>query len=371
MKHVLFRLSAVCVATLLLVAVRGQLRAQTAPETTSAKPASPEDLSQNELLRAYLQLRDQLHTTQLAIATSRAEAEAASRAQAAALAEKVDSIKSAMAAERDRQQAERERQQVERERQQAEAQRTNQMVLWIAGAFGGVGILAMLLMPIFQMRTINRMAEMSAGRPQLAAPASQALLPAEAPVPSDHPVSTSSQRLLSVIDRMEQRIIELEHTASSTPPKPAVAIPAPLTVSMATSPTASAASTASDGNASRRTSAANDQATWIAVLMNKARTLLGANKVLEAVACYDEILKLDRRHSDAMINKGAALERVNRFEEAIECYDHAIAANQKLTLAYLHKAAACNRAGRYQDAVECFELALQLEEKETKTTVPV
>jgi tetratricopeptide (TPR) repeat protein len=369
MKHVLFRLSAVCVATLFLVAVSGQLQAQAAPETTSAKPASPEDLSQTELLRAYLQLRDQLHTTQLAIATSRAEAEAASRAQAAALAEKVDSIKTAMAAERDRQQAERERQQVERERQQAEAQRTNQTVLWIAGAFGGLGVLAMLVMPLFQMRTINRIAEMSAVHRQLAAPNAPALLPAEAPVPSDQPVTQSSQRLISVIDRMEQRIMELEHTASSAPPKPAAAaIPAPVTVSMAASPTASAAS---DSNTSRRNSAANDQATWIAVLLNKARTLLGSNKVLEAIACYDEILKLDRLHSDAMINKGAALERVNRFEEAIECYDHAIAANQKVTLAYLHKAAACNRAGRYQDAVECFEQALQLEEKETKTTVPV
>jgi tetratricopeptide (TPR) repeat protein len=398
MKHVLIRFSAVCVATLFFAGVNGRLQAQVAPETSSASSrpaASPEDLSQAELLKAYLQLRDQLHTTQLAIASSRAEAEATSRAQAAALAEKMESIKATLAAERDRQQAERERQQAERERQQAEMQRTNERVLWIAGVFGGVGLLALFLMPMYQMRAIHRITELAAIRPQLPAPNPHAaLLPSEtaALTPSDQAVTGSSQRLISALNRMEQRIMELEATASApikTPkaePPPSAAPTSHATISMvAVSPTAKTVNeppvppapspapvqaSAPVATPPARTAADDDQAAWIAVLLNKARTLLAANKPLDAIACYDEILKLNRCEPDALVQRGAALERLNRFEEAIECYDRAIKYTDKITLAYLHKAAACNRAGRYQDAVECFEQALQLEEKETKSSTP-
>jgi tetratricopeptide (TPR) repeat protein len=113
--------------------------------------------------------------------------------------------------------------------------------------------------------------------------------------------------------------------------------------------------------------AADDHSTWIAVLMAKARTSLNANNVLEAAACYEEILKFDPKHSEALVKKGSALERLNRFEAAIESYDRAIEVDGKHTLAYLRKAAACNRLGRYQDAVECFEQALQVEEKAAQT----
>lgn len=403
MKHVLFRFSAVCVATLFFAGVNGRLQAQVAPEASSAtsRPAtSPEDLSQAELLKAYQQLRDQLHATQLAIAlaNSRAEAEATSRAQVTALAEKLEAMKAGMAAERDRQQAERDRQQVERERQQAEMHRTNERVLWIAGVFGGVGLIALLLLPMYQMRAINRITELATVRPQLPAPNAQtALLPADAAVPSDQAATTSSQRLISALNRMEQRIMELETTASAplktasapsapsappaSPASPASPTP-PATVSLvAASPTAKtvneppsppapASGPAAVAASPQRTPADDDQAAWIAVLLNKARTLLAANKPLDAVACYDEILKLNRCEPEALIQRGAALERVNRFEEAIECYDRAIKFTDKVTLAYLHKAAACNRAGRYEDAVECFEQALQLEEKEAKSAAP-
>ena len=396
MKHVLFRFSAVCVAALFFAGVNGRLQAQVASEASSASSrpaASPEDLSQAELVKAYQQLRDQLHATQLAIAlaNSRAEAEATSRAQVTALAEKLELMKTAMAAERDRQQVERDRQQAERERQQAEMQRTNERVLWIAGVFGGVGLIALLLLPMYQMRAINRISELAAVRPQLPAPTPQnALLPADAAAPADQAATHSSQRLISALNRMEQRILELETTASapiktaSVPPAPPPPATPPATISLvAASPTAKTVNEPSPSAAPapvpvpapiaappQRTPADDDQAAWIAVLLNKARTLLAANKTLDAIACYDEILKLNRCEPEALIQRGAALERVNRFEEAIECYDRAIKYTEKTTLGYLHKAAACNRAGRYQDAVECFEQALQLEEKEAKSSAP-
>jgi tetratricopeptide (TPR) repeat protein len=192
------------------------------------------------------------------------------------------------------------------------------------------------------------MTEVTGLRAQLAAPARTGLLPGETAVASDQTVAFSNQRLLSVIDRMERRIFELEHTAS--PPLPAAPAPAPVPSSNGT-------------DASHRSTAASDQAAWVAVLLAKGRSLLATNKPQEAVVCYDEILKLDLQNAEALVKKGTALERLNRDDEALRCYNRAIEADRKMTLAYLHKGGVCNRLGRYEDALECYEQALRAEEK--------
>ena len=75
MKKMLHRLSAFCVITVLVAVASGQTSAPVASAIPAAKSPSPEELSQAELLKSYLQLREQLQATQLAIATSRIEAE--------------------------------------------------------------------------------------------------------------------------------------------------------------------------------------------------------------------------------------------------------------------------------------------------------
>lgn len=327
-------LGALCVTVLLLIGASDVAHAQTASEASAPKSSTPEELSQAELLKSYLQMREQLQATQLAIVNNRV----------AGVTEKLDAIKSAMDAERDRQQAEMQRLTAERERLQAETQRSNRTVLWIAAGFGGIGLIAILLMPLLQWRAMSRMAEVSALRPTLAPPpAGPALLPAD-PGASDQTVTLSNQRLMSVIDRIERRILELEH--STVHPLPAVAV-----------------TPANGTDFVRRAPATGDQAAWIAVLLGKGRSLLSANKAIEAVTCYDEILKLDAIHTEALVRKGTALERLSRFEEALQCYDRAIAIDGKMTLAYLSKGGVCNRLGRYDEALECYEQALQAAEK--------
>lgn len=356
---------ALSIALLLVVASRGELKAQAPAENPSAKSNTPEELSPAELLKSYLQVREQLHNTQLAIANARAETEAAARVQANAIAEKLDSIKAAMEAERQRQQIETLRTNAERERQQIETQRSNRTVLWVAVGFGGIGLLAMLVMPMLQWRAINRMAETTALRPQLQAPMGQVLLPAEASAPSDQTVALSNQRLMSVIDRMERRIFELEHTTIQPLPV-ASSIPASSTSNNGSSTTGpSSNGTSSNGTDPSRHATANaDQSTWVTLLLNKARSLLSTNKAREAITCYDEILKLEANHAEALVRKGAALERLNRFDEAILCYDRAIEVDRKMTLAYLYKGGVCNRLQRYDEALKCYEQALQTQEKE-------
>src|SRR4051794_3615720 len=113
-----FRAGGLCLALLFLTLGVAKSHAQATPEILPTKPATPEDLSQTELLKSYLRLQEQLHAAQLAIVNNRLEAEATARAQAQAITEKLDSIKATMTAERERQQLEAQRLQAERERQQ-------------------------------------------------------------------------------------------------------------------------------------------------------------------------------------------------------------------------------------------------------------
>ncbi len=339
------RFGAFCFLCLILVAGRSDLKAQTAAETASAKSTVPEDLSQAELLRSYLQVREQLHNAQLAIVTNRLESEATARTQTAAFGEKLDSLKSTLAVERERQQAEMQRQTAERERQEAELQRSNRTVLIVASVFGGVGVFAMLFSTLFQWRAVSRLTEISTQRPQLPGPASSGALLADSVAASDQAVTLSNQRLLSTIERMERRIFELEHATTPIPPE-APAQPV----------------TETDNGTPHRQSPADEQAAHFNVLLGKGRALINTNRVQEAVDCYDEILKVNANHPEALVKKGSALERLKQDQEALRCYDRAIKADRHMTLAYLCKGGVYNRLARFDEAVACYEQALQVED---------
>jgi tetratricopeptide (TPR) repeat protein len=350
------RLGALCLLLNVLSAADAANPPAPVPAPDSVRQPSPEELAQAELLKAFLQLRDQLHAAQLAIVNNRVEAETNARVQTTAISEKLEAIKAAMAAERERHQAETHRLLAERERQQVETQRSMRTVLWVAAAFGAFGLIAVLLAPYIQMRALSRVPDLTGNRPLLPGGQTHALLPPDGPPLADPTVTQSNQRLLSVIDRMEKRILELEQTATPT---------AAATTTTATATVPTAVTTVSNGTTENqpRSVDASGQHAWIAVLMAKGRSLLSVNKAQEAVACFEEILKLDPTHTEALVRKGAALERLNRFEEALFCYDRAIDSDRRNVLAYLHKGGVCNRLERYDEALECYEQALLVEEK--------
>ncbi|MEO6002528.1 MAG: tetratricopeptide repeat protein [Opitutus sp.] len=350
MKNMLCRLGALCVAAVLVATGSGALSAQVAPVTPPAKSAAVDELSQAELLKSYLQVREQLQATQLAIATSRIEADVTARAQAAAVSEKLEAIKAAMDAERERHRVETERAQAQRlesERQQLELQRANRIVLWVATVFGGLAFLAVVIGPLLQWRAMKQLAELTTSRPQLPAPSTPALLTADSGTLGDQTVSVSSQRIQSMIDRMERRIFELEHTAGHPSPSGAIAT----------------TSTVLSVDSGPRTTSSNDQTTRIKSLLAKGHGLLTMGMPKEAVACYNEVLKIDLNHPEALVKRGAALERLKQDDEAIQCYDRAIKADSKMTLAYLYKGGVCNRLERYEEATKCYEQALRTEDE--------
>ena len=323
----LFQIAALCVALLFLVAGRGDARAQVS--NAIALPL-PEPLTEAEQLKAQnIRLQAQLREAELAIERNRAEAQEAARAQAAAITEKLNTIQAAIDAERKRAQE-------ELSRQRDDLQKSNRTLLYVAATFGCVGLLAMLGTAIFQWRATNRLAEVSPMHAQLPAPSAQAMLPAgDGDGLPGKAVELSHQRLMSVIDRLERRVFELEHTA-----KP---VSGAATVTVDATPTIE-----SDETAAR-----------ITVLLGKGQSLLDAEKPEEALTCYDEILKLDANYPEALVKKGAALERLKKDDEALSCYDRAIAADGTLTIAYLYKGGVYNRLERYNEALECYEQALR------------
>ncbi len=315
--------------------------AETASPT--AVPNKPDETNTQETLRAYLQLQEQLHATQLAIERNRKEASDAATDNAKAFASRLQGIEQALNSQR---------------AQELEAmQSSNKAMLVVAGSFAALGFLAMLFMAYFQWRTISRLAEIAAALPAAHALGSEppvaALGAGDEHLVTVGPPGESGQRLIGALERLEQRIYQLEHTPH--PPLPEGASPGQAT------PHPAPASGEPPGAVTADTAVASDAAS-LTLLLGKGQSLLNLDKAEEALTCFDQVLALDPNHPDALVKKGAALERLRKLDEAIACYDRAIAADDSLTVAYLYKGGLFNRMERFNEALECYEQALRTQE---------
>ena len=314
-------------------------------ETNSpaAMTGKADETNIQDALRAYLQLQEQIHATQLTIERNRKEADAAAADNAKAFANRLQAIEQGLALQR--------AQELEVMENSSKAMRSsNNMMLLVAGLFAAFGLLAMLSMAYFQWRTINRLAEIAAALPVAralgAGPPVATLAAGDGHVVTVGPAEQSSQRLLGTLERLEKRIYQLEHT--SHPPMHegaslAQAAPTPGAPSSGEVP-------------------ASPQAARITVLLGKGQSLLNLDQAEEALACFDQALALEPNHPEALVKKGAALERLRKLDEAIVCYDQAIAADNSLTVAYLYKGGLFNRLERFGEALECYEQALRTQE---------
>src|SRR5215831_8844251 len=245
------RLSIFCGVFLIL----SSFRAATA-ETTNAPTQSGETNSQE--LRTYLQLQEQLHATRLAIESVGAEAKQAAAQNAEQMAGRLHALEQAVAAQRAK---------------ELEAmQSSNRNMLFVAGAFASIGCVAMLLMGYFQWRTVNRLAELSAGIPAGAialgsARPIAALGPGVTQEVTAHPINPNPE-LLETIHKLEKRIDELEHAS-----------PAPLTNGGPNGE--ESASHESNGSS---TSAVEEAKS--VTLLGKGQALLNMDKPEEALACF-------------------------------------------------------------------------------------
>lgn len=313
----------------------GSFNALYAEETNVLPTAetNSQDAARTEALRSYLQLQEQLHATQQALERNRQEAESLATRNADAVTTRLQLLEQAVSAQRAR---------------ELEAmQGTNRLLLIMAGSFAGVGFIAMLLTAYLQWRAVNRLAEFTAlvtgtGRPALPASAVGGLQ-----VMGSGTTEQSSARLFGALNRLEERIHELEHNSQ-------IPLPDKATNSTATVVTPTPEASANGGEASP---------SHVALLLAKGQSLLSLDKASEALACYDEILELEPDHREALVKRGMALEQLRRIDEALSCYDRAIATDASMTIAYLQKGGLYNRLERYDEALQCYEQALRAQEK--------
>ena len=162
-----------------------------------------EETNSQETLRSWLQLQGQLHDTELAIERNRKEAELIAARSDQAMDNRLQGIERALAAQR--------------AKELEVMQNSNRVMLVVAGAFAGVGFLAMVLMAYFQWRTVNRLAEISASLPMVhgfgPAPSMAALGPGDTRLLTGGSAEETNFRMLGALEKLEQRIHELEHTA--------------------------------------------------------------------------------------------------------------------------------------------------------------
>lgn len=341
------RFAATGLVALALIVGRG-LQAQPNTEVPRQNPSVPEQPSQAELLESYRQLREQLRTAEQAIVNNRLEAEAAANARTAALTEKIDTLKLALLTEQDRLQKEARLSALEREQQQVTAQAMTQDILRLVLVFGAAGLLALVVIAVLQWRSNRRLAEYIIPLQSYALPP-QAALPSAGPAaPGGEAVAAANQRLVTMLDRMERRVNELEETVAAPPPTPA---PGPM-------PAANGGTTGVRKVLHHPISAAT-RAAQIATLLDQGQSLLNAKKPIESLACFDEILSLEANHAEALLKKGTALERLQKNEAALLHYNLAIEADPNLALAYIAKGGLCVRLERFEEAYDSYTQAMQ------------
>jgi tetratricopeptide (TPR) repeat protein len=319
------------------------------PATDSNPPAPSviEVTNAQEVMRAYLQLQEQLHLTQLAVEQNRKEARDATVQAAEALANRLQGIEQALASQR--------------ARELDSMQSTNRVMLIVAGSFATLGFVAMLLMAYFQWRTVNGLAEISAALPMSralgAGTAMAALGPGDSHLVAGGPAEQSNLRLLGAMEQLEKRLHDLEHT--SRPPATRTAEPSAASTNGNEEP----ASANGSSEVSPRDVSGSSEGNRVSMLLGKGQSMLHLDDAEGAIACFDEALALEPNNTETLVKKGAALERLQRLSEAIECYDRAIAADGSMTIAYLHKGGLFNRMERFNEALECYEKALRTQEK--------
>ena len=295
-----------------------------AAETNAALSSLPPDA-----VNGFLQVQQQLHDTQLAIEHNRQQAEAETKRSAEDMAARIEGLQQTISNQR-----------------QGEinaVQKTQQLILILGGTFGAIALTVLLLMAYLQWRVVSRLVELVSRRPE------EFAMDQGRPAPSvvtSASVEQSNARLFSVVDHLEQRILDLKQATR-----------APL------GETTSSTIHESNGTANGTVKTSNDRDECVANLVDEGQSLLAANEPQKAVECFDVALGLHPKHPEALVKKGGALEKLGRLDEAIACYDQAIEADGGMTIAYLHKGGLFNRLSRYDEALQCYERALQTQEK--------
>jgi tetratricopeptide (TPR) repeat protein len=273
-----------------------------------------------DAINAFLQIQAQLHETQMNVESNRQQTVAALARNADALATDIQDLEKNIAIETE------------------SAQRVEQTMLIVA-VVGMLALAVVVTMVFLQLRTATRLIELAMSTPPPGANGGRALPVVETtaalPPSARAALEFSNARLLGVIERLEKRILELEHSAR-----------APL-----------------EENHSHPIVSETPDQRRLTDLIVEGQLFLDTNKPEKAIFCFDAALEIQPGFAEALIKKAAALEKLEKTDEAIACYDRAIESEDSATTALLQKGGLLNRLSRYEEALQCYERALQTQEK--------
>ncbi len=235
-----------------------------------------------DAVNAFLQIQAQLHETQMSVDSNRAE-------NAAALQPLVTDIRllqQNFANQRDNE--------TSSAQSASESVRKVEQTLLLVAGIGMLALLLVVIMVFLQLRAATRLIELAMApsplnNTQRAMPVVEtaaAVLPPSARAALEF----SNARLLGVIERLEKRILELEHTAH-----------APLAES--------------NGNGNGNGHGAlkieeTPEERRLTDLIVEGQLFLDTNKADKALVCFDAALETQPDLAEALIKKAAALEKI-------------------------------------------------------------
>ena len=95
-------------------------------------------------------------------------------------------------------------------------------------------------------------------------------------------------------------------------------------------------------------------------LLNIGNELGDLGRYEEAIAAYDEAIKIDPNDPDLWHNKGNQLANLGRYEEALSAYDEAIRLKPDYDYAWLNKGNQLENLERYEEAIAAYDEAIKL-----------
>ena len=133
----------------LLLALIGAVPVRSVADTNAVATVimTNDAVAANNTLRAYLQLQEQIHETQLAIERAVRESELAALQNAVSLSNRLQAVEQTV------------------DRQRTDELKIVRSMMTIAGSFVVVGVLALLLTAYFHWRAVSRLSEIVAALP--------------------------------------------------------------------------------------------------------------------------------------------------------------------------------------------------------------
>lgn len=87
-----------------------------------------------------------------------------------------------------------------------------------------------------------------------------------------------------------------------------------------------------------------------------------ANRYEEALAAYEQAIRLEPNYARSYLNKGEALSKLRRYSDALAAFDQAIRLDPNYARSYHNRGDVLSKLGQHEAAISAYEQALQLEQ---------